>query len=344
MNLKNLLTIMVVTSVVLGGCKEKSTSDSVENKSIRVEVQKVQPSENSKQLLVSANVEGNKTVRLGFLVAGKVNYIAVQEGETIGKGELLSGLDPESYEIAVELVNTKLAQMQDDYDRVKKLYNRKSATESDFVKVTNGLRSAKAEQHLHSKNLKDTKLYSPIKGVLLKRGVEEGEIIDQGLPVFAVSDIYKVKVNAAVPEMELHYLKIGATAKVYIASVDSTFLGIIEEIGTLAEPTTRSFPVKIEVKNPNLLIRPGMTAEVHIETGKTKNIITVPSGAVLRDVDNSAYVFVTDTSKSQAFKRKVSLGNIVGDNIEVVSGLNPGETLVVAGQHKLSNGTSIILN
>jgi len=335
---------MVATSVLLGGCKEKKKSNSTERSPILVLTQKVQPSVTDKQLLVSGNVEGNKTVRLGFLVAGKINYIAVQEGETIDKGALLSSLDPESYEIAVELADTKLAQMQDDYDRLKELYNRKSATESDFVKVTNGLRAAKAEQHFHAKNLKDTKLYSPIQGVLLKRGIEEGEIIDKGLQIFAVSDIYKVKVNAAVPEMDLQHVKKGDIAKVYVSSIDSVFTGTIDEIGSLADPATRSFPVKIEVKNPGLLIRPGMTAEIHIQTGQTANIITVPAETVLRDVDNSAYVFVADPYKNQAFKRKVSLGNIVGNSIEVVSGLNPGETLIIAGQQKLSNGTPITLN
>lgn len=344
MKFKSLTAIIVLASIALGGCKREKGSDSVKPGSIAVQTEEVQFTETGQQLLFSGNVEGNKTVRLGFLVAGKINYIAVQEGETINKGALLSSLDPEDYSIAKELADVKLAQMQDDYNRVKELYERKSATESDFIKTANGLRAAKAEQRLHAKNLKDTKLYSPVKGVMLKRGVEEGEIIDKGLQVFVISDIYEVKVNGAVPETELRYITIGNPAKVYIASLDSTFVGTIREIGSLADPATRSFSVKTAIKNPDLLIRPGMTAEVHIETGKTKDVISVPAEAVLHDIDHSSYVYVADTIRKQAFNRKVSLGNIVGNNIEILSGLKKKELVITGGQHKLSNGTSIILN
>jgi RND family efflux transporter MFP subunit len=178
---------------------------------------------------------------------------------------------------------------------------------------------------------------------LVKKSAETGEIIGIGLPLFVVSDIQTVKVNASVPESDLPYIRIGNEADVYVSALDSTFTGKISEIGQVAESTTRTFTVKIELKNPNLLIRPGMTAEVIIKTGKTEQCITIPAKAILHDTDNSSYIFIADTIKNQAFKRSISFGNILGNNIEVISGLSLGEQVIVSGQQKLNNGSSIIL-
>lgn len=327
--------------LVLIGCKHDKTKEQTKDERIAIETHKVEISPTNRLLKLSANIEGNKTVRLGFMVAGKINHISADEGETIRKGALLASLDPESYKIATEIAEISLAQVQDDYNRLKLLHDRNSLAESDFVKASNGLRTAKAQQNLHAKNLKDCKLYSPISGVLLKKGVEEGEIIDKGIQIFAVSDIFTVKANAAIPEMELRYAKKGSKASVYVAALDSTFEGTITEIGTLADPETRTFAVKISLSNPDLLIRPGMTADVQIASGESKDMLSIPVRSVLHDIDNSAYVFVSDEAKGQAFKRTISLGQVTGNRVEVVSGLNEGELVVTDGAHKLSNGSFI---
>ena len=343
MKIKILFSIVVIALIGLEGCKDKSVANNSVNNTTIVQTLKVLSQTIDKQLLVSGNIEGNKTVRLGFMVAGKINFIAIDEGQNIGAGELLASLDPENFNIAKDIADANLDQTQDEYNRLGQMHERKSISESDFNKITNALKVAKAQQRLQAKNLSDTKLYSPISGVLLKKGAETGEIIGVGLPLFVISDIRTVKVITSLPESDLRYIRIGNGANVYVSSLDSTFTGKITEIGSVAEATTRTFTVKVELKNPNLLIRPGMTAEVKIKTAKMEQSIAVPAEAILHDIDNSSCVFIADTVKSQAFKRKISLGNILDNNIEVVSGLTPDELIIVSGQQKLSNGSSIIL-
>ncbi|MGD9976446.1 MAG: efflux RND transporter periplasmic adaptor subunit [Bacteroidales bacterium] len=343
MKIKYTFIWMFIALFSLGGCNGRKITEKATVNPIPVNIQKVQYLSANKIISVSGNIEGNKTVRLGFLVAGKINFIAADKGETIEKGQLLASLDPESYSIAKEIADAKLDQTQDDFNRLSELYGRKSISESDYIKIINSLRVARAEQRLHTKNLEDTKLYSPIKGVLLKKGVEEGEIIDNGLQLFAVSDIYTIKVNASVPESELRNIKIGNPAKVFVASLDSNFVGRIVEIGTLAEATTRTFPVKIELNNSNLPLRPGMTAEIKIETGNKSHFIAVPAGSVIHDLDNSSFVYVVDKTKNQAFKRIVALGRIEGNNIEITMGLFDNDLVVIAGQNKLNNGSPITI-
>ncbi|MGD0279635.1 MAG: efflux RND transporter periplasmic adaptor subunit [Smithella sp.] len=342
---KNRLCLLVLfAAMIINGCSEGEHAHKNAVAPVPVISQKVEKTSISREISASGNIEGGKTARLGFLVAGKINYIAGEEGATVEAGQLLASLDPENYRIAKEMADANLAQVQDEFNRLKIMHERKSLSESDYTKISNGLKAAKAQQQLQNKNLLDTKLYAPFKGVLLKKGAEVGEIIGTGMPLFVLSDINTVKVIASIPEADLQQVKIGSQARVYISSIDSTLTGRVMEVGSVSEPATRSFNAKILLKNPHWKIRPGMTAEVKIASGKKVDIIAVSGEAVLRDLDNSAYVFIVDEKKMQAFKRKVSLGQITGSNIEITSGINPDETIVVGGQHKLNNGSPVKIN
>ncbi|HOI72776.1 MAG TPA: efflux RND transporter periplasmic adaptor subunit [Syntrophales bacterium] len=333
--------LLVIPVFLAAGCSGgKSASEQV-SAPVPVAVKTIEKTDVEKVISVTGNIEGLRTARLGFLVAGKVNYIAAREGETVRAGQLLASLDPESYRIGKELADAAVAQIEDEHRRLTLMHERKSLSDGDYAKINSGLRQARAQQRLQAKNLADTRLYTPFSGILLKRGVEVGEIIGTGMPVFAVSDIHVVKVNASVPETDLQFIRMGSEARVRISSLDSEYAGKVVEIGSLAEATTRAFPVKIEVGNPDLLMRPGMTADIRIQSGKKTEIMAVPGEAVMRDPDNAAYVFVVDENRKQAFKRRISLGEIRENGIAVTSGLAPGEQVVVGGQHKLNDGTPV---
>ena len=298
----------------------------------------------SSDISISGNVEGSKTVRLGFLVAGKVNYISAAEGQSVAAGKVLASLDPASYQFGVDAASASAAQVEDEYNRLKLMHDRNSLSDADFSKISNGLKQAQAQAGLQRKNLSDTKLYSPISGVLLKKMTEVGEIVGSGMPLFVVSDIRKVKVNAAIPESELRRVRLGQDARVYIAALDETVSGKVTEVGSAADATTRSFSVKIDVPNPKLLIRPGMIAEVTLPSSQKKEILGLPAEAVLRDADNTAYVFVADPARKQAFKRKVSIGRLTDSVLEIVSGIQPGEQVVTGGQQKLHDGSPVTIS
>jgi RND family efflux transporter MFP subunit len=338
-----LFSIIVLILFALTGCQTRKSQQGTSESAIPVIIGKVTKIQAGDEISLSGNIEGSKTVRLGFLVAGKIDFIAANEGQLISKGQLLSSLDPVNYGIAKELADIQVNQVQDEYDRLKLMHDNNSLSESDFVKISYGLQQAKAQQKLHTKNLADTKLYSPISGVLLKKLCEVGEITGIGIPLFVVSDIRKVKVNAFIPENELHKIKLGQDAKVLVSSLDETFNGRIIEVGSAADAASRAFSVKIEVENPEMLIRPGMIAEVKIVTGQDNEMIVIPVEAVLHDFNDQSFVYVVDESTNKAFKRTVSLGQAINDKIEVISGLKESDSVVSGGQQKLVDGSPVII-
>lgn len=334
---------LVILMSILTACNHKPQSVSEDSLAVPVKSVIVENQMLNSIITLSGNVEGEKTVRMGFLVAGKVNNVAVIEGDVVQKGQLIASLDPESYALAKDIADASLNQVQDDYNRLSKMHESKSVTESDYSKISNGYTQATANQKLQSKNLLDTRIYAPMNGVVLKKGVEVGEIIGSGMPLFAISSIDNVKVNAALPEKELHKVKENEVALVYISALDSTFRGKIVEIGALAEATTRSFSVKIEIENKDKLLRPGMIAEIRITSAEQKSALLLPLESILHDVDNQSYIFVIDTKLNKSFKRKVHLGALLDNKIEATSGVKSGEMVVVAGYQKLNDGTTVVL-
>ncbi len=340
---KNIFLIVLIV-FLLTECQTKKSNSGTASSAIPVVTGSAVKIDSGTDISISGNIEGYKTVRLGFMVAGKIDFIAANEGQVISKGELLSSLDPASYAIAKELADIQVNQVQDEYDRLKLMHDNNSLSESDFAKINYGLQQAKAQQKLHTKNLSDTKLYSPIEGVLLKKLGEVGEITGVGIPLLVVSDIRKIKVNAYIPENELQNIKIGQKAKVLISSLNEPYEGKITEVGSAADPASRAFSVKIEIDNPKMLIRPGMIAEVTIASDNKKEVLVIPVEAIQHDFNDQSFVYVVDNKLNKAFRRNVSLGQLFNDKIEITSGLSENEIVVTGGQQKLVDGSLITTN
>ncbi len=338
MTLKTLLLVFCVTVMV--SCKN-STDDQQKQETISVTTEEVAASSSDNQFVVSGNIEGLKTVNSAFQVAGRIAGIKGEEGSLVSKGEQVAWLDPTNYAIAKELADVQVDQATDEFSRISILHERNSVSESDFMKCKYALDGAKAQQKLRAKDLADTKLFAPISGIILKKISESGEMINAGTPVLVISDISKVKVNAYIPENKLKDIKIGQEVKIRIDAIDADRDGRIAEVGGLADPTTRAFTVKAIVDNPAGSIRPGMIASVTFPTSDSIMTPTVSSAALLRTPDGQPYVYVADKERGQAFRRNVSIGAVYDNRIEVSSGLEVGETVVVGGTHKLSNGSRI---
>jgi RND family efflux transporter MFP subunit len=326
---------------VLTACREEVPEAQTPPPS--VQVQRIQAQMRKGEISLSGSVEGSRTAKLGFMVAGKIATIAAQEGQEVRAGQVLASLDPQSYRIALEIADAGLAQVQDEYDRLSVLHAKGSVSESDFAKVTSGLRQAKAQRQLQAKNVEDTRLIASFSGVLLQRGAEIGEIVPSGAPLFTVANLDPVKVTAVVPEHELQRLRIGQIAQLRIDAIDTSLVGKVVEVGALADATTRSFSVKLEVANPRHRLRPGMVARITLASQDSSRALFVPLACIQRRSEGDAMVYVVDSARSQVFEQRVSLGTVDGDNVEILSGLREGVLVATQGVAKLRDAARISL-
>lgn len=187
-------------------------------------------------------------------------------------------------------------------------------------------------------NLGDTVLTSPIDGVVLQKISEKGETISAGYPVVAIGDISSVYAEIGVTDETVNQIQKGQIAEVYIYGLNETITGVVDEINSLADTTTRTFPVKIKIDNADGKLKPGMVCRVEIPMDNIKSIF-VPIDSVIHFAEGSA-VFVLNEDNTVS-KKIVTTGEITGDKIQIYSGLQSGDVIITKGQFTLHDGDTV---
>ncbi len=186
-------------------------------------------------------------------------------------------------------------------------------------------------------------ILAPFNGVVTEKMAYEGEIATPGMPILKLENPDRLQLTISVPEANLRYVKVGQSVKVYVDAADQTLTGSIEQIVPSADPNSRSFLVKIPLQNPGNLIS-GMFGRIELPTNETQQIIMVPSTALIeRGQLRGVYIVesTADGSQLSAILRWVKIGKTQGDYVEIVSGLTPGDQIIISDLPRLSDGLLI---
>lgn len=188
--------------------------------------------------------------------------------------------------------------------------------------------------------LDNTKIYSPIAGYIVSINAKEGEMIPPQSPFIGLIDYGKVTVELSVNQSSTSIFQTGNDVNIYIPALEKPYTGKVQYVSPAANKQTLTFPVKIEISNSDMDIKPGMFAEVQIDTSDNKNYIRVPSEAVL-GTDQDNYVFVYKDGVAE--KRDVSVKEMTTEYTYIEKGLSSGELVITKGQHTLTDGTIVEL-
>jgi HlyD family secretion protein len=205
------------------------------------------------------------------------------------------------------------------------------------------LQQAQAALELAETKLADTTLKSPIEGTVIKKVFEAGETIAPGYPTIVLGKLDELEVEIGVTDNMIKELSEGEQVKIFIYGLDLETVGTVKTIDSTADLETRTFGVKIDIKNGDLKIKPGMIAKVKIEPkDKDKmNGILVPVDSVIKYPDK-AVVFISSENEVVE-ERTVVTGEVIGDKIQIVEGIKEGELVIVEGQYKLNAGDKVKL-
>jgi len=361
---------------------------------VPVRVQVPQHVQQPVSIAVSGAVEANITALTAFQVGGRVLHVYVEEGQHVSKGQILAELDPADYRNGLnaasgeadaaaaanakakaglrhqelEQVRIDFERTQDEYQRLKYLYDHQSLPANDFHKIEaaylaaqqrydmaqSGTRvedklaasaqyaAANAQMAEAQKRLTDCQLRAPISGYIGTRQLEVGDTVAPGVPVFSVVDLNPVKVKVGIPEAEIGKVREGDRAEVSIPSLDNQqFNGRIEAIAAASDPASRTYVSKIVVENPKLVLRAGMVSEAHLIGDTRVNAITVPGSAIVRDERGVTQVFMLAPGQNRVYGRRIEVGSMMGSEIEVRAGLTGTEQVVVDGQNYVHDGSPV---
>jgi membrane fusion protein (multidrug efflux system) len=291
---------------------------------------------------VSGEVEGRSTVNVGFKVAGVVANVPIDEGDAVAAGAVLAELETDAYQLGLQAASATADLARDALTRARQLSQERSIPAADLFKAETSVRQAEAGEGIARKQLADTRLTSPLAGVIARRGVQPGEGVAAGMPVFTIIAVDPVQVRVGVPEAEIGRIRPSQQATISIPALGGqSFEGRVRVVGIAADPLSRTYAVRVSVPNPNRLLRPGMIAEVRIHDGGEVNALTLPGEAIVRDPAGSPLVYVFDATEGRVHARTVTVGSVYGREVEITSGLEGNEQVVVGGQHRLRSGASV---
>ena len=337
--MKRIITLTAIV-LILASCSQKK--EVVKETVIpKVTVKQIKKTSKNEVLNYSGTIEADNIVSLGFSIAGRVSQVYVQEGQNVRKGQLLASIDGTTYKNAFDIANAGLEQANDNFTRLNSLYLKESLPERDFIAVKVAVAQANANKNLAAKNLSDTKLYAPFSGMITAKTTEIGASVAPGIPAFTVMKTDKVYAKASITESEISKLKIGTDAQVEIASMGEIFNGKVAIVNLSADALTRTFNVKVRLDNAEGKLLPGMISDIKIKTKNTISVTSVPTEAILRDVNNLIYVYIVKENK--AIKKRVSLGNFKGNEVIVTNGLVINDNVVISGHRNLKDGQTVAL-
>lgn len=342
MKMNKIIIPLIFVSVIyfFQGCSDKA--ENLKNGIIEVETEQVKQIDGSEVIAYSGTIEESESIPLSFSVVGNVAKVLVSEGDFVKKGQLLAVLNNETYKNAYEMSLASQKQGEDAYSRLLPMYKNGNLPEIKLVEVETGLQQAKSATLIAKKNLDDCNLYSPVDGVIGKRSIEPGMSAIPNFTSITIVKIEKVFARVPVSESEISAIKIGDKAKIKISALNyAEYTGMVEEIGVMADPIAHTYKIKIGISNKNLQIKPGMICNVILYKNKTNGATSlyVPSRAVLVDEVGKTFVYVV--SQNKAVKKYVKTGKLLTNGIEIIEGLNDEEQIVVAGQQKLVDNSSV---
>ena len=290
----------------------------------------------------SGTVDATRTADLAFQISGPVVSAPVEEGDRVKAGQLLAAVDATDYKLNATQAQATATQAQDEYVRMRQLYERGSLAPNDFAKFEAATHVAASRASLALEQMHDTRLVSPISGVVVRRGIDVGEIVGPGAPVFTVVALDPVTIRVGIPEAQIALIHRGSKAVVSVpALAGNPFPAHVTMIGVSADPASRTYPVKLEIPNPGHLLLPGMIAEAQISGSRMVRALTLPGEAVVRDAEGATMVFIYFPAEQRVYRRRVTVGSPIDREIEITEGLQPGELVVIGGQERMRDGMSV---
>jgi len=306
-----------------------------------------------------ARIEAAQRADLGFRVRGTLQEITVKEGDLVAQGDLLAHLDPTDYEIVLRDRQANFDSAERNYQRAQQLIGGGNISKMDYDRVEATFKSAEAALATARQDLEYTRLTAPFAGRVARRHVENFEEVLAKQTVITLNQIDRLEARIDLPESVLRSIRVDSEdpedeGRVRDrVSAQATFEGIADrsfdlqfkEIATRADPRTQTFEVAFTMPAPkDVLVLPGMTATVTLDLSRIEaldEMIRVPAGAVVGDAGLDAGVWILDPETMTVSRRRVSIGAMDGDRVQVTAGLLPGDEVVTVGAAFLAEGMRV---
>ena len=356
MNPRHSPTLVVIT-LLAAGCGEKTPPPTPP---LPVTVAPVgQGSGSFDEARYAGSIQADASVDVAFRVSGIVEEIVqvrgadgrmrnLQDGDLVRRGDMLARLRQDEYQDQVSDADASLRQAEADFERTSQLYENRSLSKADYDAAYARFTATRARLNQARISLGDATLRAPINGVILRRTVEVGSLAGPSAPAFTVADTRNVKVVFGVPDVTVSSLRMGGRLAIGAEAIPGeTLWGRVTRISPSADPNSRVFEVEAALPNTDGRLKVGMLASLHLDDSSRSAGIFVPLAAIVRPLGDTTgyavYVVRDSSGTSSASLRRISLGDVSGNQIAVTGGLTAGERVIVRGSTLVADGQAVMV-
>jgi len=361
---KSLLTLSLVVSVVLfAGCGKQHGSREFSQPSLPTAQVRAQTAQMKKQALteeVVGTVRAKVRAILEAKLSGRIVAMPVELGQQVKAGALVAQLDAAEIKARFEQAQASLDQADRDWKRAEELLKHQAMTRSEYDAADARRRVAKATLAEAQAIMSYVNVSAPFGGVVAKKWAQVGDLAAPGKPLIEIEDPAVLQLEADVPEAIASRIQRGGTLAVRVDALSAQWgelpssptgtderrasleahptqaTGTVTEIAPAADPATRTFRVKLSLP-PTRGLMSGQFARLIVPVGESSSV-RVPATALVRR-GQLEIVFVVTNGRAQL--RLVKTGKQFGDEIEIVSGLDGGESVVNEGVAQLADGQPV---
>lgn len=336
---------MATILLSVSGCHKKGDNPTVAPP-VRVAVTVVGDHDSRLPSTFSGTVASGNTATVSFAVAGTIENLYAEEGQRVRQGQLIGSLKDGDYVNANNMAQAQLAEARDAYTRLKKLHDANALPDIKWVEMEQKLKQAQNAAEIAARALSETKIYAPMTGVISRKIADKGQNVAPIEPIFEIVSTDVLTIDIFVPENEVAKFKVGQTAMIS-DNESATYEGKVSRKSVVADPLTRSYKVTVALPSTAAgRLLPGMVttvsfaaAESPVAETKETFAALLPSQAVVLNDDNRTFVWIVRNGKAE--RRFVESDAMAAKGIIVKSGLQPGDTVIVAGMQKVGTGSTV---
>lgn len=310
---------------------ETETTTTAEKVKVKIETVHAQTVDQLSEFTatVEANVKNNIAPQNPF----RIRKIYAEIGDHVKAGQTLAEMDATNLKQA----KVQLDNQEAEFKRIDELYKVGGASKSAWDAQKTSMEVARES---YANLVENTRLVSPISGIVTARNYDSGDMYSGGTPIYTVEQIRPVKLLINVSESFFTQVKKGNEVDVRLDVYgDEVFKGKVSLVYPTIDATTRTFPVEVRILNNDERVRPGMFARVTLNFGERQHVV-IPDRAIVKQAgsgDRYVYVYQNGSVSYQ----KVELGRRIGNTYEVISGVSDGNEVVITGQSRLNNGMEV---
>jgi RND family efflux transporter MFP subunit len=345
----SLLTMLALNFAACGNGHEP-VAQAAPGPAVPVRVETVNPSRWAEELRVTASVLPLRRSEPGTVLLGRVQETQRQEGDEVGRGDVLARVESREVNarlaqaeagLAAARANERNAQLMKE--RMERLHGRQAASQKNLDDALAAYDAAAANARAAEEGVAAARMYvsyaevrSPFDGVVVQKLIEAGDMASPGRPLFVIEDISTVKIEAQVSETAIEGLEIGQTVEVEVAG--ERLQGELAEILPAVDPRSRTFTVRILLDNAQRRLRSGMFARLNLG-GPERQAVSLPETAIIRRGPLSGVYVIGDDGTARL--RWITLGRSRDGRVEVLTGLQVGERIVIGPASALRDGSRV---